>query len=251
MRHAHQVRVQRDGEYARSLRRLAREALERRFETLCHFARAVLLDRVDHAVVGLEAVRHRYDAAVPRLHPVGGIVDRPLAQVVEAELLQDVRRIERLLQPRSEPAAHAPSGVALDGGFRRHDHRALVGHALHGLLESAVADPFPAGIEYAFREPRIDLDHVGIDRAARRQPGEHAKESAACPRAGRISAQPQLGRSGTAPCPCGGVRMPRGMGWSNGHTSTFTTTWTMSGLPSGGARRGARRPRRRGCVAVA
>ena len=47
------------------------------------------------------------------------------------------------------------------------------------------------------------------------------------------SAQPQFGRSGTAACPCGGVRIPRGMGWSNGHTSTFTTMCTMRRLPPG------------------
>ena len=46
------------------------------------------------------------------------------------------------------------------------------------------------------------------------------------------SAQLKLGTSGTLPMPCGGVRMVRGMGWSNGQCSTLTTRWTRMGRPS-------------------
>ena len=158
---------------------------------------------------------------------------------LHAAALQDIGRPHGFAAAGAEPAAHLLARHLLEPGEALPDLRLLVLDLLERALKPAVADELPARIHRGLGERRIDVRALRVDEgrrldAALPQHVEQARHAAAH----AVLDPGVVGKSGGSIwAPCGGGRMPRGIGRSNGQYSMLTTELTISGLPPIGSSR--------------
>ena len=100
VRHTDQVRMQAYRQNARLAFYFAVEYRYRVSQPLKHLRRGMFLDGVDDAVVDFQIVGHGDERAVFGAQPVGEIVNHPVAHILDAALLEDVRRLVGCTQSR-------------------------------------------------------------------------------------------------------------------------------------------------------
>jgi hypothetical protein len=131
------------------------------------FGCLVVLNQHHRNVVALLGIGHAHQRPRPRLHHRRLIVEHPIADVLVAFLLEDVRRVPRLGQARSEPSARPAPRERRDGGRRLLDIDTLVRHLLHVLLSEAVTDEFPMAVERGACDWFVGLNGAAVNRERR------------------------------------------------------------------------------------
>ncbi len=108
------MRMQANCQHAGVLGALRLELAEGEFQPPRHLAGGVALDRVDDAVVDLDIIGHRHEAAGLDRHVRREVIHHPVADIIDAGFHQQIGCIHGLAQARREPAAHFLAGEALD-----------------------------------------------------------------------------------------------------------------------------------------
>ena len=151
-----------------------------------------LVDRALEQIIALVVLHdhHRDVVELDRIgqrdeRPVGGadhgrlVVIDPVADVFDAGRDQQLRRVERLRQPRAEPADRALAGEALEDVHRFVDHAGLVVVLVDRHLVVGVAHELPAVALGLFGDARIVLANarVGGERRPDRKSCEQVEET--------------------------------------------------------------------------
>ena len=157
--HARQVRMHRDRHEFRPRRRFGVEPLELVHDATVHLDRRMVLQRHHDDVVQLEIVRQGDHRLVGRLERDRLVVEHPVADIFDAGGGKMIERVERLRQPRPEPAARRLAPELGDDGDRLVDHRLLVVELVHRHLVELAAQ---AAREKLF-EAAAEKMEVGVE----------------------------------------------------------------------------------------
>src|SRR5258708_4507989 len=117
----------------------------------------MFFDRVDDAVVEIEAVGHRNHVTELRLKRGRNVIDDPLADVLDSGCSQMVESIKCLRPARAHPTACPLASERLKLLDRFNNERVFVGFSTEAALMDAVANEFPTGITYRPGECRIHV----------------------------------------------------------------------------------------------
>ena len=135
----------------------------------------------DHGgdVVQLHRVGHRHQRAVRGGDGAGFVVPHPVADVLHPGLRQQFRRVQRLRQPRAEPADGAGAGEGLQPVHGAMDHAALVRLLVDRALLPGMAHELPPGVPGGGGHPFVVVADARVDgeRRADAQPPEHFMET--------------------------------------------------------------------------